>query len=317
MLTYLDLQNRVLRWIDEGENTDITQAIVKDALSAANRRLSLSRTWPWLLWPKEEALTTVQNVRTYSLNPACAKLVYLFDTIQRTFTPLIPRTAWENLAVDRTTQNIKPMGFDYGPVWPCAAQPSAASTVTIVSSLSDTSGSVQFIGLDANDQPYTETLTVNGTTPVTSTGSFSQLLRITKNGTWSGTLTVTDASANVLLTLGATEPARQYPTIEFTENPIGGLTYVYRFSRAPDPLTNDADIPNLWPNDCAEILVYDALFDLTTYNTELGIKEQNAWGARRLELYNQLTDAADKALMGAYPRMVRDLSGDSKRVQMF
>lgn len=307
MITFLDLQNRFLRWVDEAGDTSTTQALAQDAINASHRRLLLSRPWPFMLWPREETFTSVANVRTYALNPACGKLLSMWDDTQRQFYPTVSRRGWQQAGVDRTIQNVYPTGYTYGPTWPVGAQPASASTLSLVSSSSnDVTVTVILTGISNTDTYVTETVALNGLTPVTTTNSYLNVLSMTKTGTWVGTLTMS-AGSTTLLTLGATEYGKAYPTIEFTEHPQAGLPFYYTFQRTPRTLINDYDIPETWPNAIAEIHVYDALLDFTTYNTELGAKEQNLWTRRYQELYNELLSTSDEAILGAMPRFVNQM----------
>jgi hypothetical protein len=271
-----------------------------------------------MLWPREESFTTVANVRAYALNPALGRLNDLWDVAHGIFLPTVPRRQWDSLGVNRTVTATQPMGWYFGNVWPVAVQP-RSSTVTIVSDSSADLGTVQLLGIDSSGNALRENINLSGITPVTSTNTYDYLIKVTKSGaTWTGLLTFTDANANTLLTLKAGIYGKTYPTIEFIESPQGGLVYTYTFNRNPSLLGDNNDIPDIWPNDCSEILVYDCLIDMATYNTELGQKEIVTWQKRYDELYKQMLIASDEAGMGSYPRFVRDLSGgaSSRRIQI-
>lgn len=92
----------------------------------------------------------------------------------------------------------------YGPLWEGLTSaggnypfPATAGTISVVSaSASDTAVTMVISGLDANFLPITESVALNGTTPVVTTQSF---LRIN-----SVTTTAGNAVGNVTLTRGAT-----------------------------------------------------------------------------------------------------------------
>lgn len=308
MLTYLDLQNEVLRHLDDaGQETTI--ALVQDQINRSHRRLLTSRIWPFMLWPREETFTTSENVRTYALHNACGKLLSMWDTTRRSYYPLTPRRSWESLGVDRSNTDLYPLGYIIGPVWPVAAQPLSASTISVVSSSSnDTATTVTIRGIASNDSLVSETVTTSGLTPVSTSASFTNILNVTKGGTWTGTLTLT-AGSTTLLSLTASEDGKFYPTIEFVENPQANLPFFYTFQRLPQTLVNDTDIPETWPNELAQIHVYDALLDMSTYNTELGPTQQGLWKRRYDDLYNQLLSASDETVAASLPRFVRDMGG--------
>ncbi len=315
LLTFLDLQNRVYRWIDEanvsgsGSPASTTTFNVKDAINASHRRICAKRSWPWMQWPRTESITTVANVKAYALKPEARKVLTLWDQLRRGYIPIMPRRSWPDNAVDLTATDVTPYGALWGATWPVPAQPSMATTVACISSsASDLTVTVVLEGLDASGNLQTETLTMTGTSAVTSVNSYIFITNVTKVGTWIGTLTMayTVGTAGTLV-LGPTTYGKQYPTIEFVEAPLGGNTYTYTFERTPRILVNDYDLPHT-PYPFSEIHVYDALLDWTTYNTELGQKEQQLWKARYDDLYDQMETASDAEIVGAYPRTVRDIA---------
>lgn len=306
LLTFRDLQLEVLRWIDEVSDTDQTLTLVKEALNRSHRQVLASRNWPFMLWPNEETLTTVAGQRKYALKPGVSRLLTLWDTEARQFVPMISRRAWEEMSVDRTEQ-VDPSGIIYGDVWPVAAQPSSASTLTIVSSSSnDVTQSVQVTGLDGNGEHVSETLSAAGTTTVTGTTSFAFILSVTKVGTWAGTMTLATSGGTTLLTLTASQAAKQYPTIEFIETPRASRTYTWTAQRIPSTLVADEDVPDT-PYPFSALHVYDALLDMSVYNSELGSKHQQVWQTRRDTLHKELLDSVDEVIAGSRPRFVRNL----------
>jgi len=307
MLTYRQLQLEVLRWIDEGGDTDTTLTLVKDALNRSHRRLLGQRTWPFMIWPREESLVTVAGQRTYALKHGISKVLTLYDSELRHTFPLVSRREWESLGVDRVGTHHVPAGVIYGDTWPVAAQPANAAVSLVSSSASDmTSTTVVLAGIDSSGDATTETLTATGTTPAVGSVLWAHLWSVTKTGTWVGTLTLSSGSTT-LLTLTASETAKQYPTLEFIETPSSARTYLYTAQRTPVTLTLDTDIPDT-PYPYSELHIYDALLDLTTYNTELGAKEQRLWMDRYDKLWTALVQAADEGIAGSRARSIRNLT---------
>ena len=315
MLTFANIRSRILRLLDENVNTQAgTTSLVEDALNASHRRLLLSRSWPFLRWPKDQTFTTVAGTRVYALHPAVVKLKYLFDNASRLFLPLISERQWEALGVDRVAEDIEPQGAIYGGWWPVSAQPTAATTLRIVSSSTgDGAGETVILrGLNGSSDIVEETLTAAGTTQVTSTTSFLHVLNVTKTGTWAGTMTLSTSGGTTMLTLLAAEDGKQYPTIEFLETPPTARTYSYTFNRTPRTLSNDTDIPET-PFPFSEIHVYDVLLDLTGYNSDTDAKHQRLWKSRYDELWKQLCEHTDEVILGSAPRFVRDIEGSRGR----
>lgn len=311
--TFRDLQLAVLRQIDQQDDSSDLLTFVKEAINRSHRTVLTSRTWPFMFWPHEETLTTTAGTRSYALKPGVHRLLTLWDTESRSYVPLVPRREWQNLGVDRS-ESLTPVGAIYGDWWPVKTQPSSATTLRIVSSsASDGSGeTVQLRGLDANGENIGETLTANGTTQVTSSSSYTHILSVTKGGTWAGTMTLSTSGGTELLVLGSTNTGKQYPTLDFIETPDAARSYLWTATRIPMTLVEDTDIPDT-PYPFSEIHVYDALLDLTAYNSELSGKHQALWQARREGLYKGLLESVDEAIVGSRPRFVRDVEATAIR----
>lgn len=319
MLRYVDIKNEILRHLDEAATsavTNTTEALVEDAINTSHRRICLSRTWAFMLWPREESVTSTAGVRAIALNAHVGRLIYIWDTDTRMYLTMIPYRQWESQLVDRSaTSDFRAAIF--GGHWAVQRQPTAATVVTIVSSSVNDITSRQLLvrGVNSSGDVVEETLTATGTTPVNGTTQFVAILNITKLGTWAGTATVKLGSTTIL-TLTASEYGKQYPTIELVETPQTAKTFLYGFTRVPRTLTNDNDIPEI-PFPYSEVLVFDALMGIATYRTDLNAAHLKLWGDRKDLIMKQLMEAQDEAIVGSFPRLVRDLEGANARTVSF
>lgn len=315
-----------MRWIDESEQTTPgavqtnTLQLAKDAINASHRRMLSGRVWSFLKWPNYQNLITVQNQQVYALHSQCSRLLLVYDKDRQIFLPALPRREWPSVGVQVAGNPVgtATYGYIFGTNWPVQTQPLVSQPVTVVSDNSGDNIAGQGIyieGEDANGNFTSETLQMNGLATVTSVNNYIYLTQLSKvTDTWAGTVTVKSGSLT-LTTISATQPGQLYQTIEFVEPTQGGRNLIYSFQRPPKLLVNDFDIPDT-PYPWSEIHVYDALLDMTSYNTELGAKEQTLWKARYDELMRGLLAATEEEIAGAYPRFVRDLdaSGPSNRV---
>lgn len=313
MLTFYDLQQAVLTWIDEGDDasTGTTRALVKDALNRSHRKILSSRTWPFMRWPSEVAFDTVPGQRTYSLKHGISKVLTLWDEELSQPTPLVSRREWETMGIDRVGSQAVPAGAIYGDAWPVLTQPAASSTgLRVVASdildLNNINVFVTVTGLDSSGNYATKSIAPDSDPP-TYGNALSHILSVTKRGSWAGSMTLVDSTTQTLLTLEPSEYAKQYPTLEFIETPRDARTYLYTAQRTPTVLSADRDIPDT-PFPFSEIHVYDALLDISAYNTELTAKHQTLWRARYQELLDGLMDACDEAIAGSRPRFVRNMN---------
>jgi hypothetical protein len=122
--------------------------------------------------------------------------------------------------------------------------------------------------------------------------------------------------STTILTLTDSEYAKQYPTLEFVETPQTAKTFSYGFTRIPQQLSLDNDIPET-PYPYSEVHVYDALLELATYRTDVNVLHVRLWTDRRDAIMKQLSDAQDEAIIGSSPRLVRDLEGMRGRAVVF
>lgn len=310
MLTFRDIQLEILRYVDEAEDTDTTLAIVKDAINRSHRKILTARTWPFMNWPIEASFTTVAGQRVYALKQGMGKVTSLFDVGLSDFFPLISRREWETVGVDRIGQQPQPAGAIYGDEWPVAAQPVSEAVTATSSTDTDAANTVILIGLNTSGDMTTETLTladIGSTAAATSSTLWKVLFGVTKGAAFTGTLTLTSATAGTLLSLTASEYAKQYPTIEFVETPAAAREYVYTVQRTPTVLTSDHQVPDI-PFPHSEILVYDTLLDWSAYSSELGSKQISLWKARYDELWDNLIQYSDEAIAGSHPRFVRNMN---------
>lgn len=312
MLTFSALQQRVLQWIDEASDTGTTLTLVKAALNASHRRVLLTPALRALTQLPERSVTVTSGQRFTALPQGTAKIQHFWDPNSHVFLPLVPRRQWESLAIDRSNTSDLTAGFDWAGFWPVLAQPSA-QTLSLVSSLAGDVSTLAITGLDSSGEELSETITCIGTTSVASAGTYSLITRVTSGGTPTGTRTLS-AGSTTLLSLKTTQTNKLYPVIEWSETPSTTRSLLYQAQRIPSTLTSDNDIPDIYPNELAEILVYDTLIDLSTYNTELGLKEQIVWQKRVDEIQRQLADIYDPAIIGSQPRTVRDVDGSARSV---
>lgn len=312
-LTYKDLQDRVLRQLDEAGDTGTTLAIAKDNIQSAHDQRVTSEPWRFMLWPERVTLPTVAGQESYSLHQEFHRPLYFFNRNTETYLIEVPHRQLESTGVRWLTDTGSADRFYLEGVQPVIAQPPTAQQISIVSSSAgDTSSKTVIVrGMTANGM-VTETLSANGVTPVTSTNSFSAILNVTKPATWGGTMTMSCATpSTTLLTLFAAELGRQYNKLFLLRAPTAVETIEYRFFRRPSPLSLDNDIPDI-PAPFAEITVYDALILMAGYNTELNPQAVQVWRERRDALEEGMEQAfLEGQSISSEVRYVRYMGDDS------
>ena len=192
---------------------------------------------------------------------------------------------------------------------PVAAQPSTTGTISILSSASaDQSKDVIIRGLDGSDVITTETISSNGsdgTTPVSSSTSYKKILKVTKSGTFAGTLTVRDNAGNTMLSLGTADYGKNYAQIKLLRDPAQADTIEYATYRKPVKLSDNNDIPDI-PDPFSRILIWDTLLTLCAYDE---VQPQPIWVQKQREWEQRLQQTfLEGQTPGARARYMKDVT---------
>jgi len=313
ILTFKELQDEVLAYLDESGDAGTTLTLVKYFLNEAQVKRCDQYPWPFLRWNSPETITLVAGQRLYTLHPECWKPIHFWNRTKNAYMVEMSERQLEEQGVD-WINNTGTRYFRLAEIWPVQYQPTSASAITIVStSAADTGASynITITGI-VSDGVTTETLTPAGTTPVVGTRSFSKILGVSLTTALAGTLTLTSNGGAVTnLTLVAGELGRQYRTIELLSQPTAGEVIEYQFLRSPVKMVNNYDVPSI-PAPHSRILVWDALQMMTGYLTEMSgtavqlfVKSSAdlEWGMLQTYMPGQTVGA-----MPQYTRMLQDYS---------
>lgn len=306
--TYKELQDQVLATLDEAGDTSTTLTLVKNYLNQAQQARLASANWPFLRWEEGELVTIVSGQRFYALHPEFWRPIYFFNTGTKAFCRLIPERMTSQSQNRWLTDTGRAQDFRWAGFSPVSAQPTAASTVTILSTSDTDSGATYGVTVTGVVGGIVRSEVINpfGQTPGSGTLLFTKILRVTLTTPWNGTLTM-GASAQTLLVLGPGEYGRAFPRIEFLAIPDTADTIEYKFYRQPLKMVADNDIPEI-PPPHSQILVWDTLMLFGGYNTDIR--------AQSVELWKEMRDKMDVAMredylegqeIDAMPRLIRDL----------
>lgn len=244
MLTFLDIQNQVLEYLDQAGDTSHGLTMVKYAINSAHEKRLTEDRWSFMLWPNPVTFTFT-TAESYILHPEASLLSDFWNT-----TTMVPMK--ETPTRSRFKKGVQDSRYNFEMVQnsPVKVQP-GTGVVTVTGA-----AVIKYIGTD--NEIYTDTIT-NGPT----THAVKEILAVTK--TDANALTLTSAAAVQLLSLSASEYGKKYPQIRLFGSGSVGETAEYRFYRKPTLLTLDNQIPDI-PYPYSRVLVFDALLDLATYN---------------------------------------------------
>lgn len=314
MYSFKGLYMQALRYFDEsGDATSSIRQLVKDAMNQAHQLRTAEYPWPFMLWPKEETLTTVVGQQLYTLHPQFGRPLYFINATTRSVVREIPERSLLSSGVNWLEDTGSAQNFYFSGQSPVAAQPSSTSVVTIVSTNAlDTGADYQVVikGIDSAGHLRAEAITPLGLTPVNSASSYSLIVGVTKERSWNGTLTMTSNSGAVTnLVLDAYEYGKGYTQVFIAQTPTTAESIRYRFFRKPLQLVNDFDIPDI-PYPYSQVLVFDALLLMASYNPDVKESDKMLWLNQQTRWANALDQAfAEQQTLGALPQTIHDLDG--------
>lgn len=302
MRTFYDLQQEVLRYFDvadEVTGSDIDMA--KDSLNQANALRCGEHGWKFLRSPVY-TLSVVSGTQEYILpHSNFGKLEYLWSPSQKRYMIMRPirATLDEETSLNEQT-NASSRYFDMVGWSMVKAQPPTASTLIVTTTGAEPNNPELYIeGEDANGNVISATLGKDET----SVDQFARVTYYAKTGDFNTTLTLATSGGTQLVVLPSTEYARQYPKVKFYAIPAANESMQYRFFRAARKMTRNFDTPDI-PYPLSNILVYDALLDLATFN-ELDSESVNIWREKQRQwLDNLYTEKLDGDIVAGEPRYV-------------
>jgi len=179
------------------------------------------------------------------------------------------------------------------------ALPSTTGTITVVSDSTGDSGSnykVRVEGFDSSGNLVSELITMNGTTAVSSSNSYSATLgleRIVKapatGVSFAGTVTMADNAGNTIATVPLGWDSPEYLWVEFDPIPSAAITYTVRSEMRVPMLVNDFD----WPKFDAEF--HDLLIWGVTQDLLVGWGKPDIATAHRRTFTERIDEMTGKA----------------------
>lgn len=203
--------------------------------------------YPWTELLDDDTATTVSGQEVLILPKKFDEIMVLS---QRTSNHVLVSMS-ESERQRRYLNTITTPGLEFGfsPVGESgvAIQPTVA-TVLKVSSSSASDGAANTVRVwgTVNGEDDNELFTLNGTTTVTGTKSFTSIQRVSKSANTVGVITITDTTGLITIaTIGRFEDTPRYKRIKLVRVPQAADTiYITGFRRIRD-LINDEDVPEI------------------------------------------------------------------------
>lgn len=284
MLTYKDIQDHVLRYLDQAGEDGHGLDVVKDAIRIASTKRVTEDRWTFMLWPNVARVNFTAGQKVYQLHHEALMLTDFWNVTANMIMAETPsRSRYrEGVQDDR-------LHFEFVAPSPVRLQP--------VEGLVTVTGEAKIRYIDSNDDIQEETLT-NAPT------SFDvvEILKVTKMN--ANTLTLIDENSVNILSLTSDTYGKTYPQIRLFGDGVGGEVGEYRFYKVPTLMVDDNDIPDI-PYPFSHILVYDALLELATYNDSV---PQPYWMQQQEILDRQMRTAYQEGEMeGSEMRQIQEV----------
>lgn len=253
MALMIDHVNVVLQRLRQDTVTQLStdQSTVTYRVQIAVQR-AIARVWnakQWTFKQRKTTLALTSSTSEYNLGKDIGEPYIVLSSLSPY---LIRATAEEDFdtRVPNPTATGNPdryMLFEYAGV---EVQPTAASALSITStSASDTTQSVLVRGVVSGQEDY-EQVTLNGTTPVSTTKQFSSIRSVTKSAETAGRVTVQSDSGTVTnLTMGPLEKTIRLKKVRFYPTPSNSGTITIKHFKVPFVPTqalDDSEIPSRW-----------------------------------------------------------------------
>ena len=288
VLTFENLREQVLTYLDQAGETGTPKEVVEQTLRRVHNSRLTERKWNFMLWDSLQPITTVVGQKFYSLHQEFFRSDFFYNrSTSRTMKQvhggtLLPTSGQIDYdtgqgSPDWTQQSGSAYSFRLGSVSPVQSQPSSASVLTVSGESAKT---VTVRGETSDGDITSETITVG--TP--GSVQFTKILQVTKGDGWTATMTLTSNSGAVtVLKLRANEMGRQYRQLELINTPTSVESLVYKFYRKPTALDADNVIPDI-PSPFSEVLVYDALLQMGAYNSNISAAAKQLWKEEQFRL---------------------------------
>lgn len=300
MLTFKNCYDQVMSLFDVVGDTGTDLDVTKAAINRANAQRVQEHGYEWNLSPKR-TLSVVAGTQRYILPYTDVdRLYYAYNVTDKMWLEIVPFSSLPDEDYRQTTDDYRIVVVGVSPV---KTQPTTADTITANSTVSeDGAQSVYIEGLDSNGDVISDTLLDGGT----SVNTYASVTYMRVTGTWVGTLTVATTGGTTLVTFAPGVVAKQYPIVEFVNIPASAATIEYRYFKRARLMVEDNDIPDI-PYPMSNILVYDALLELATYN-ELDSESVNIWRERQRQWLDNMVMAAMPG-MAVHSRTARTYDG--------
>jgi len=232
-----------------------------------NRYRDIINSYDWEQLYHNQSLTTTANTSAYAFDENTERLIYAVD---------ITNDCPINIVTEQDfLQNYGDALTDTGSPDTCflvsdvaASQPETGQKLIIKSSsASDTTQTILLRGLSSTAGEVYESLTCNGTTAVTASNTYTQVLGFSKSTSTAGKITLYDNDGSTVRAVMSPETlVSRYKILNLYPVPSGAVTIKLRTKRKITPLSQTYDYPVI--EDIEDIIEMGAQSDAWRYKRQ-------------------------------------------------
>ena len=267
------------------EMTDHVAAIVRDtqieALIERCLNLTLGEIWtyhPWTFKRRKQTFSTVVSQESYQLDEEVDEIALLRQRTTPAKLLYLPDRLFYELQADPESQSSgTPRYYRLWEETGFSTNLAAAGTI-YVSSSSTSDGStftVRIRGRNSSGEIIRETLTLNGTSNVTSSTTWAAdgLMEISKSGTTTGTITCYRTTGGTTLSeIAPNESAPRFKRLSLYPIPSAVITMYMEYYERLSLLVHDTDVPQI-DHKWNWLLIEGTLAKVWQYKQNVGYAE--------------------------------------------
>ena len=252
-------------------------SLIDGFINLAGIRIHTAAPWTWLR--EKQTFSTVVSQESYALDSEVDRIGFLRQLTTPRKLLYLPDPLFYQWVVDPENQSTgTPRIYRQWEETGFSANLAAADTIYVVSS-SASDGStftVRVTGRNSSGEEVTETLTLNGTTNVTSSTTFaaSGLKQVSKSARTTGTISVSRTTGATLLSeLEPDNLAPRFKQIQLYPIPSAVITMYLEYYKRYRYLVHDTDTPQM-DSQWNWVLREGALVEMWDYKHNDAAKEQ-------------------------------------------
>lgn len=230
-----------------------------------NRYRDVINSYDWEQLYHNQSINTSADTSAYAFDENTERLIYAVD---------ITNDCPINIVSEQDfLQNYGDALTDTGSPDTCfltsdvvASQPASGQLIVKSSSASDTAISILLRGMSSSSEVY-ESLNLSGTTAVTASNTYTEVLGFSKSGATVGKVTLYDNNGTTARAVMSPETlVSRYKILNLYPVPSGAVTVKLRTKRKITPLSQNYDYPVI--EDVADILELGAQADAWKYKRQ-------------------------------------------------